>query len=72
MKEKRFRGEDTKCDMCWADNEDLKHFLLWCPAYREERGKITRFQQPYIEDEEDTIGKYLFEKIHRRHQKGNI
>ncbi len=57
---KRFRGEDTKCDMCGADNEDLKHFLLWCPAYREESAKITRLQQPYVEDEEDIIGKYLF------------
>ncbi len=58
---KRFRGEETKCDMCGADNEDLKHFLLWCPAYREERRKFTRLQQPYVEDEEDIIGKYLFE-----------
>ncbi len=36
----RFWGADTKCDICGAHNVDLKHFLLWCPAYREERGKI--------------------------------
>ncbi len=69
---KRFRGEDTKCDMCGADNEDLKHFLLWCPAYREERGKITRLQQPYVEDEEDIIGKYLFENRYIEETKREI
>ncbi len=53
-------GEETKCDMCGADNEDLKHFLLWCPAYGEERGKIIQLKQPYIE-EDDIVGKYLFE-----------
>ncbi len=56
---KRFWGEDTKCDMYGAEKDDLKHFLLWCPAYTERRGKITWLQQPYIE--EDIIGKYLFE-----------
>ncbi len=28
-----------------AHNEDLKHLLLWCPAYSNERGKITKLQQ---------------------------
>ncbi len=60
---KRFWGEDTKCGMCGAD-KDLKHFLLWCPAYTEIRGKITQLQQPYIEKEEDIIGKYLFKNIY--------
>lgn len=30
---KRFNGEETKCDMCGAEKEDLKHFILWCPEY---------------------------------------
>ncbi len=30
-------------------------------AYCEERGKITRLQQPYKEDEENIIRNYLFE-----------
>ncbi len=58
----RFWGDETKCDMCGALNEDLRHFLLWCPAYCEERGKIIRLQQPYEEDEDDIIGSYLFEE----------
>ncbi len=69
---KRFWGDDTKCDMCGTDNEDMKHFLLWCPAYTEIRGKITRLQQPYIEDEEDIIGKYLFENIYIEEAKKEI
>ncbi len=59
---KRFWGEDTKCDMCGAEKEDLKHFLLWCPAYTDERRKSPLLQQPYKENEDDIIGKYLFEK----------
>ncbi len=57
----RFWGEDTKCNMCGADNEDLKHFLLWYPAYGAERGKILRLQKPYTEDEEGIIEHYLLE-----------
>ncbi len=58
----RFGGDETKCDMCGAHKEDLRHFLLWCPAYCEERGKITRLQQLYKDDDEDIIGNYLFQK----------
>ncbi len=54
--------------MCRADR-DVKHFLLWCPAYMEMRRKIIRLQQPYMEDEEDIIGKYLFENIHTEAKK---
>ncbi len=69
---KRSSGEDTKCDMCGADKEDLKHFLLWCPAYMEIRRKITLLQQPCIEDEEDIIGKYLFETTYIEEAKKEI
>ncbi len=47
--------------MCGAEREDLKHFMLWCPAYTLERMKSERLQQPYIEEEDDVIGKYLFD-----------
>ncbi len=47
--------------MCGVEREDLKHFLLWCPAYTQERRKSERLQQPYPEEEEDVIGQYLFE-----------
>ena len=35
----RFRNEETKCEMCGSEREDLKHFILWCPTYSEERQK---------------------------------
>ncbi len=35
--------------------------MLWCPAYGVERGNIIQLQQPYIEEEDDIVGKYLFE-----------
>lgn len=43
----RFRNEQTKCQMCEEENEDLEHFLLYCPALRDVRGKVTTLQQPY-------------------------
>ncbi len=43
--------------------------MLWCPAYREEREQIA---QPYVEDEEDIIGKYLFENRYIKETKREI
>ncbi len=42
--------------------EDLKHFLLWCPAYEEEKRQNFCLRKPYVEEEELTIGKILFDK----------
>ena len=55
---KRLRNEDTKCEMCGSEKEDLRHFLLWCPAYSDERQKNEKLQQPY---KQDIIGELLFE-----------
>ncbi len=55
---KRFWNEPTTCDLCGAEKEDLRHFMLWCPAYTQERRKSERLQQPYPEEEEDVIGRY--------------
>ncbi len=45
--------------MCGSEKEDLKRFILWCPAYSEERQKNIVLQQPY-QEEEDVIGELLF------------
>ena len=50
---KRFRGEETTCDVCGAEREDLNHFLLWCAGYCEERRKSVKSQQPYVREEEE-------------------
>ncbi len=59
---KRFQGEETKCDICDAEKEDLNHFSLWCPELNEERIKCTKLQRPYIENQENIIGDLLFNK----------
>ncbi len=46
--------------MCGSEKEDLKHFLLSCPEYSDERQKNTKLQQPYQEEEENIIGEILF------------
>ncbi len=43
----RFKNEKAECILCGAENENLEHFLLWCPAYSEERRKIVKLKQPY-------------------------
>ncbi len=47
--------------MCGEELENLRHFLLHCPAYDEERTSIPALQRPYQQDEEDTIGRAIFE-----------
>ncbi len=65
----RHRQEETKCDMCGAENEDLRHFLLWCPAYVEERKWCVRLQQPYVEEEDGTIGSFYLKMTTTKKQK---
>ncbi len=45
--------------MCGEVNENFKHLILWCPAYRNERQGNLRLQKPF-EEEEEIIGKYSF------------
>ena len=59
-KQKRHTGGSTSCDFCSDSEEDLKHFILVCPVYSEEREKVIELQQPYEENSELVIGKFLF------------
>ncbi len=61
MIERDMKGKDVKCIMCGEEVEDLMHFILWCPAYDEERGKDTNFQRPYKRNVEELLGELLFE-----------
>ena len=56
---KRYKKEDTRCMMCNAENEDLAHFILNCPAYEEERKESMHLQKP---DAKDILGMFLFEE----------
>ena len=42
----------------------IYHFMLHCPVYIKERSTIQQLQQPYIEDENQILGTFLFEKAH--------
>ncbi len=55
----RFRGKETACDVCGAEREDLTHY--WCLGHCEVRGKSVKPQQPYIQEEEELVGRFLFE-----------
>ncbi len=46
--------------MCEETNEDLKHFILQCPAYDKERKENCYFVQNDTETPEDVIGNLLF------------
>ncbi len=58
---KRFKNEPTACIMCADEKEELTHFPLKCVTYREERTKNLMLQQPYIQNEDNLIGRFLFE-----------
>ena len=68
----KFMNQDTRCKLCEETNEDLAHYLLHCPAYNEIRSKIPEFQQPYIENENELIGKYLFTSKNIKKVKDNM
>ena len=57
---KRFNNGSTECIMCGDELEDLSHFILHCPAYNEDRGRLPALQRPYQQDEDFVIGKVLF------------
>lgn len=62
----RFVGGNTSCTLCGAETEDLSHFILWCPAYQDERRKEPGLQQPYISNQNTIIGQLLFQ--HKNHE----
>ncbi len=69
---KRFRGESTECVMCGNEREDLQHFTLHCPAYQEERRRHPGLQRPYQEDEDQVIGRILFENANIENTKETV
>lgn len=58
----RHSGGSTRCQFCINVEEDLVHFIIECPLYSTERSKVIELQQPYEENKELIIGKFLFEE----------
>ena len=59
---KRHTNEDTTCDICREEEETLAHFILHCPALSETRRRIVCLQKPFIQDEANILGNFLFDK----------
>ncbi len=56
------------CDLC-DDDEDLTHFIMFCPKYREIRQQCPELQQPYEEHINQVTGKFLFEELNIENKK---
>ncbi len=52
-----------------AETEDLEHFLLICPEFKEERKNIIELQQPYEENTDNIIGNFLFDTTRLQEKK---
>lgn len=56
----RFQENDTICFMCTENSiADLKHFLLYCPAYSQERNDDPNFRS-FSSSDEHLLGYLLF------------
>ena len=55
--------KDTHCPLCGDEDtiEDIYHFMLYCPAYTEQRSNIKQLQQPYESNKDLIVGTFLFE-----------
>ena len=59
---KRFSGGDIACKLCGSEVEDLAHFVLECRLFNSERGNLEELQRPYIENQDELLGGFLFDK----------
>ena len=57
---KRHNGGCVNCYSCQNLEEDLIHFLLFCPDYRDIRSGSRELQQPYKENLSEVAGNFLF------------
>ena len=70
-KQKRHTGGSTSCYFCTDVEEDLIHFILIGPGYKEERKTVIELQQPYEENREKVTGKFLLIEEHIEKKRRN-
>ena len=59
----RHTNKEIHCLVCDTDDkEDLYHFMLHCTAYKKQRSQSIHLQQPYLENDQNTVGQILFDK----------
>ncbi len=49
--------------------KNLSHIVVWCPPLQDTRGGAVELQQPYQEEEEKIIGRFLFEEDRMKKKK---
>ena len=69
--ENRHRGGNTTCNFCRDVEENLVYFMMLCPEFREIRQKCVELQQPYEEDFNQVVGKFLFKEENIETKKTN-
>ena len=70
----RHTNKETRCIICEneIENEDIYHFILYCPAYNTERSQIPELQQPYNNNKEEVLGHFLFDKGNAHKKKEHL
>ena len=58
----RHVNQETLCQLCQEENEDLSHFILKCPRLSQIRREIMPLQHPQKEDREEILQDFLFDK----------
>lgn len=59
-----------ECLPCGKEREDLQHFILHWPAYREERRRCPGLQRPYEEDDVGSLTFYTRPMLASHHMHG--
>ena len=63
----RHTNQEIHCLVCDTDyKEDIYHFMLHCTAYKEQRSQSIHLHQPYLENDQNTVGKFEKENIEEK------
>ncbi len=65
----RHTNGQTECKLCGAELENINHFILWCPSLQHLRQRAVELHQPYQEDEDYIIGRFLFKETRLKEKK---
>ena len=58
---KRYKKEDTKCKLCFEEEENISHFVMKCPNLQAIRIECIELQWPLNENIEELLGQFIFD-----------
>ena len=58
--DKRHRGEPTRCELCYREEENIQHFMLECRELEEKRDQSLMMKH-WSPDKEEMIGNIIFD-----------